>query len=452
MILGAGLTGLSIAYHLEQKGYYDFKIFEKESSVGGLCRSISQDGFTFDYTGHLLHINDLYVKNFVQELVGFEHFNTIERRSFIYSHNTYTPYPFQINLHGLPHHVIVECIEKYINRPRTNYHPKTFYSWVLKSFGEGLGKHFFFPYQKKIFDYDVQKLTASWTGRFVPSTSLQEMLYGALAIHKNKNIGYNSEFLYPIKGGIFSWVHALHQTLTTPVQTDHTIVKIDIKNKIIVCANGHTEPYKQIISTIPLDIFIQKLQEPSSSHISRAQRHLLCTKVININMGISIPELSDKHWVYYPESEYPFYRIGFSHNFSPYMAPKDCSSLYGEISYINADSHKIAQLTIQARRAIMQLFHLRPADIVTEKIIPISHAYVIYNAWRDRNISRLLQTLESYDLFTCGRYAEWKYSSMQEAILDGKKIADRLLFTPSQTDQKTILHQSHSNQPLYTES
>ncbi len=37
VILGAGLTGLSAAYHLEQQGIFDYKIFEKNSSAGGSC-------------------------------------------------------------------------------------------------------------------------------------------------------------------------------------------------------------------------------------------------------------------------------------------------------------------------------------------------------------------------------------------------------------------------------
>jgi len=38
LILGAGLTGLSVAWHLQRKGL-DCQIFEKEFEVGGLCRS-----------------------------------------------------------------------------------------------------------------------------------------------------------------------------------------------------------------------------------------------------------------------------------------------------------------------------------------------------------------------------------------------------------------------------
>ena len=53
VILGAGLTGISAAYHLEQAGFLNYKIFEKGSRPGGLLQSVQQDGFTFDYTGHL---------------------------------------------------------------------------------------------------------------------------------------------------------------------------------------------------------------------------------------------------------------------------------------------------------------------------------------------------------------------------------------------------------------
>ena len=65
IIIGAGLTGLSAAYHLEKKGFNDYLIVEKEDSPGGLCRSIKQDGFTFDYTGHLLHSNNAYFSEFL---------------------------------------------------------------------------------------------------------------------------------------------------------------------------------------------------------------------------------------------------------------------------------------------------------------------------------------------------------------------------------------------------
>ena len=43
-ILGGGLTGLTLGNHLK----YDFEILERENTCGGLCRSLEDEGFTFD--------------------------------------------------------------------------------------------------------------------------------------------------------------------------------------------------------------------------------------------------------------------------------------------------------------------------------------------------------------------------------------------------------------------
>jgi protoporphyrinogen oxidase len=432
VILGAGLTGLSVAYHLERKGFYDYVLCEQDATVGGLCRSVVQDGFTFDYTGHLMHISDDYFRSFIEAHVGFEHFNDIIRRSFIYSQDRYTRYPYQINLYGLPPETIAHCIEGFITRPRTTKSPRSFYSWVLHNFGKGLGEHFFFNYQEKIFSYDVKKLTASWTGRFVPKTSLGEMILGAVRDNGEQEIGYNARFYYPKKGGIFFWIDKLHQQIYNPVRTTHRAISIDLVNKIVHFANGHQEPFKQLITTLPLDHMLGMLKERSHTTLARAKRYLLCNSVVNFNMGIARPSLSTKHWIYFPEKKYPFYRIGFYHNFSSHLVPPECGSLYGEFAYLRASPSAIADTLACAQTKVKQLFHISEHEVITEKVITIPHAYVIFNRWRDRNLPKLLTELEQENIFSIGRYGGWKYASMQEGFLDGKQIVDRLIMVPAQ--------------------
>jgi protoporphyrinogen oxidase len=175
-------------------------VLEKEPEVGGLCRSITSNGFAYDYTGHLLHASDPYVSQLVDQLVGLSTFNYIPRSSFIYSHGVYTKYPFQVNLRGLPAAVIADCIDGFVKRKNIR-DPKTFYSWVLKNFGVGFARHFFIPYQEKLFCCDAQKFSAQWTGRFVPQTSLQDIIAGALGVDESP-VGYNAHFYYPKSGGI----------------------------------------------------------------------------------------------------------------------------------------------------------------------------------------------------------------------------------------------------------
>jgi protoporphyrinogen oxidase len=102
VIIGAGLTGLSVAYHLgrvKEKNLLTYQVFEKYNRPGGLCRTEEEKGFLFDYTGHLLHCKTSYFEGFLKELLG-SNLLRIRRSAWIYSNDVYTRYPFQANLYG----------------------------------------------------------------------------------------------------------------------------------------------------------------------------------------------------------------------------------------------------------------------------------------------------------------------------------------------------------------
>ena len=50
VVIGAGLTGLSTAFNLKQKGR-DVLVLEKQHRIGGQINTYSQDGFTFERRG-----------------------------------------------------------------------------------------------------------------------------------------------------------------------------------------------------------------------------------------------------------------------------------------------------------------------------------------------------------------------------------------------------------------
>ncbi len=434
VILGAGLTGLSTAYHLEQNGCFDFKLYEKESTVGGLCRSVTDQGFTFDYTGHLLHSSDDYFTQFLTNVVGLNELENIKRRSCIRLHDTYTPFPIQINLHGLPSDVIIDCIEGFMDRPKEKANPKSFYEWALQKFGKGLTNLFFVPYQQKLFAYDITQITASWTGRFVPETSLRAILQGSLVAPKDEDIGYNANFFYPKKGGIQFWINKLAEKITSPINTQYTVEQIDLVNKIVTFSNGDFEPFETLISTLPLDRFLGLVKESAATSITKAGKKLLCNSVINFNLGISKPDISDKHWIYLPEEKYIPYRLGFYTNFSKEMAPENCSSMYGEIAFLKRLPQPSTQLVASAITQMQELFKFESSDIITQRVMHIDRAYVIYDFWREKNLPALHTALVEQNVHSIGRYGAWKYASMQESLLDGKAMAESLLnknHTPS---------------------
>ena len=456
VILGGGLTGLSTAYHLQKNNFFDFKVFEKDSSFGGLARSVKQDGFTFDYTGHLLHSNNNYFDHFLEQFLPQR--DCVSRKSFVFTHNRFIPYPIQMNLKNLPHNVMAECFCGFVKKGITFHertelkNPQNFYEWVLKHFGPGLGKHFFFPYNEKLLCFPSEKIHPSWTGRFVPKTTIKKILKTFCETSSSKGItfhvGYNHHFYYPKKGGIQKLVENICAEIkknneknmldTTSFFRNYKAVFIDLKEKTVIFENGHTEKYETLVTTLPLKIFLQLIREPSSSNLKKNHEHLLCNSVTNFNIGFKKQSAnkknqphSNKHWIYVPEKKYQFYRVGFWHNISKSLCPPNHGSLYGEISNLN--HHQPNKKNIFKSKHIDEsiekactIFNISKQDICTQKTLFIDHAYVIYDAWRSKNINKIHEKLNSYSVYSIGRYGEWKYSSMQEAILDGKEMANNI--------------------------
>lgn len=104
-VIGAGPTGLSAAYHMKS----DVVVFERESKVGGWCRSFDDHGFTFDYAGHIMFSNNPIVHDLYRTLLG-DNVHWQDREAWVYSHGVHTRYPFQGALYGLPPEVLKECL------------------------------------------------------------------------------------------------------------------------------------------------------------------------------------------------------------------------------------------------------------------------------------------------------------------------------------------------------
>src|SRR6185369_8989335 len=105
-----------------------------------------------------------------------------QRSSWIYSQGAYTRYPFQANTYGLPWRAVEDCAAgflKTIHRPDPRPVPKkpSFKEWSLRAFGEGISRHFMFPYNEKLWRAPLSELTTEWQGRFVPKPSPAEVLY-----------------------------------------------------------------------------------------------------------------------------------------------------------------------------------------------------------------------------------------------------------------------------------
>jgi len=435
------MSGLSCAYHLKD----NYLLIEKSDQPGGLSRSIKQDGFIFDHTGHLLHLRNPYTLKLIPELLG-DNLSLNERRAWIYSSNTYTRYPYQANLYGLPKKVIEEClkglIEAQLASPQAGAGPlpkgeggrrgdpgeaipESLKSWVLRTFGKGFGKHFFFPYNEKLWTVSPDVLTAEWVAPFVPKPSVEETINGAFS-DQTKKYGYNASFYYPKEGGIQALAFAFARNLTN-IRLNTAVNTIDLSRKEATLSTGETVTYDYLVNTAPLNKFLG-LARATSPEMAAHEKKLRWSSVYDINLGIRRATISDKHWIYFPETKYRFYRVGFPMNFSTHMTPPGCSSMYVEIGYRPDEPFDEARAMKDAVRGLLQCGLLKSEkEIITRNILRIPIAYVTYNWERTTLVQKILPYLESERVYSIGRFGGWKYSYMEEAILEGKAAAEKVL-------------------------
>ena len=424
IILGAGLAGLSSAWHLQRKGI-DCQVFEKEPEVGGLCRSKNINGFTFDYDGHLLHFKHRYTFNLIKDLLK-GNLSEHTRSAWIYSYGKYTRYPFQANLYGLPPSVAKECLLGFIKLDKNgrinSLKNKNFQDWIKYTFGDGIAKHFMIPYNAKFWTLPLQRLTCEWLDGFIPVPSLHEVIEGTVE-ESQRQFGYNAHFWYPKTGGINRVALGLASRIKN-IHINCQIAQIDPIKKEIKTASGHKEKFDYLISTIPLPE-LPYLIKDIPKRVVPSFKKLRWNSIFNLNLGIEKKEDNlRRHWVYFPEEKISFFRAGFPHNFSSYLTPAGKSSFYIEVAHSKDKPIDKSKIILRIKEDLQKIGLLKKENRIScQDINDIKYGYPIYDRYYSETRARIIKYLTSKDIIPCGRYGSWRYFSMEDAILDGKRTA-----------------------------
>jgi UDP-galactopyranose mutase len=464
LVIGAGPTGLSAAFHLGE----DSILLEQNSRVGGWCRSIEAEGFTFDYAGHIMFSNEPYVHQLYQMLLG-DNLHWQDREAWIYSKNVYTRYPFQGALYGLPPKVIQECILGAIEarygsaKPAgkandVNSHangscnaarndccadgileaeaplvdaaaapPRNFEEFIYKVWGAGIAKHFAVPYNRKLWAVPLSEMETSWLGGRVPLPDLAEMIEGALS-PVPKPMGPNARFGYPLRGGFQKLMDGWLPHLAGDLRLNSRVVAISPRDHTVTLSDGKVIGYDRLISTMPLPVLMRQIGSEAPAEIAAAADQLRHVSVRCVHIGVGREKLTEKHWIYYPEDTV-FHRIFVQGNASPYCNPPGGFGLTCEITY---SPYKPLPCEGDAlvRRCIEDCHRVgifRPEDpILCTAQCDLPYAYVVYDHGRSAAVARLREWLAERDILLAGRYSEWEYYNSDHAFIAGKKAAEKV--------------------------
>jgi protoporphyrinogen oxidase len=418
-ILGGGMTGLSAGLSS------GLPVLEATADPGGICSSyyvrpgtcqrlsqVPADGEVYRFEiggGHWIFGGDPLVLRFIERLTPLKSYS---RRSAVYfaDQDLYVPYPIQNHLRFLGNETAAQVLKELV-QPSQPF--QTMKEWLEQSFGPTLSQQFFYPF------HDLY--TAGLYEHIAPQDAYKSPVNLALAIqgafNQAESVGYNVTFVYPTEG-----LNTLAQRMADrcDVRYGKRAVQIDVHNREAHFEDGSTLPYDSLLSTLPLNKIMVM-----AGLTAEAQPDPY-TSVLVLNIGaIRGQKCPDQHWLYNPDTQFGFHRVGFYSNVDRSFLPasareqKDRVSIYVERAYVGGTRPSEADVTeyaIGVTKELQSWGFIKQAEVVDPTWIDVAYTW----SWpASRWKQQALAQLETHGIYQVGRYGRWIFQGIADSIRDG---------------------------------
>ncbi|MDX2436291.1 MAG: hypothetical protein QNL88_04490, partial [Acidobacteriota bacterium] len=170
-----------------------------------------------------------------------------------------------------------------------------------------------------------------------------------------------------------------------------------------------------------LPALIDCLADELPNDVRAAHAALRWVRCLNLALGVEGQAPSPEHWLYFPDPELPFYRVGFPSNHGS-LAPAGHHTVSVEVS-LDPGEGNVAELALAAENAVVAAGLLDRDAVKVRRVTVLDPAYVVFDHPRREAVALLRRFLRERRVMLAGRWAEWKYSAMEDAVLDGMRAA-----------------------------
>ena len=420
LIVGAGISGLAMANALRQKAVDEksetpsILVIDKDESPGGYCKTVKQDGFIWDYSGHFFHFKHSEIESWLRARMPGQNIKTVNKKAFIYYEDRWIDFPFQKNIHQLPQEEFVQCLADlyFKNEDYPCNQPANFKEMLFARLGKGICEKFLIPYNEKLYACNLAELDVDAMGRFFPHADTDDIIRN---MRSADNKSYNSTFTYP-EGGAIEYVNALLHDLPTDILAYNTALEsLDLEKRIATTSQGVVQ-YKKLISSAPLVHLLRMSALPFDASA------FSWNKVLVFNLGFDKKGPSDVNWLYFPQEDFRFYRVGFYDN----IFDTDRMSLYVEIGAKNDDNLNIEEEKKRILTDLKKSGILNDQQLISWHSVVMNPAYVHINQKALSQWQTLKPRLEENGVYSIGRYGDWTYCAIEDNIVQARALTEKL--------------------------
>ncbi len=434
LIVGAGVSGLSLGRQLAKQGY-KITIIEKESSVGGLARSFTYDDFVFDIGPHRFHTEDAKVLDFIKEILT-KKVISIPRKSGVWMFGKFHDWPLRPrDLFNFPFKVMYHAGLDLFNK--THREGESFENYILDRYGKTLYKVFFEPYTEKFLHIMPKDLHRDWAISGIDRAVIDKKVNvnSALDLLKTTLLPkpIQTDFLYPSYGGIDVFSELLAQEIKANngeiiLNTAPTAIKVK-DNKLVGLDCGKEKfTFDHIVWTAPINVLTRLLDLPDPG-----VRYLA---IICFNVEIEGAPKHDYQWCYFGGYDTIFNRSSIPLLFSPATAPEGMHGICIEVSCLEHDdcwNHPEALSEMLKFQLKVGGMCEDTSNIHRVHIERIPNTYPIYEMGFHQKLKNIKSTLGLIpNLSLLGRTGTFWYNNMDHSIRMGLDMADDMITGGSQ--------------------
>jgi len=432
-ILGAGVSGLALARFLVEGGVPldDLTLFEAGPVIGGLCRSKTVDGFTYDVSGgHVLFSKDAEVMQWMKDCAGGdEAFVRRDRNTKIRFDDRWVHYPFENGLGDLPDAAKFDCLKGYVE----SWHarqlesdqgaPRDFKNWIHWRFGDGIARHFMDPYNEKIWKRPLTDITSDWVAGRVPDAPIDDVLRAAIGI-RTEGYKHQAIFYYPKQGGFQAITDGIGSTLGSRVRLNTRVEKV-LRRGEGWEVNG--EDFDHVVNTIAMNE-LPDLVEGIPDGVAEAMRGLAYNSIVCFLAALDRPEHPNLSWVYLPHHEQgPVNRVTYMSNYSPGNAPEGKTSFLFEVTFPGGEAAPGPELEREVLEGVERAGLLSRDEVLFTDRSVCRYAYIVYDHHLSSRRETSIAWCEANGIEPLGRFGHYDYFNSDQCTIASRAMAKRLL-------------------------